>query len=190
MLPVGSRRCVRHGSRRHGRLRGAFGIRAFLKGYWDCFEELRFELESFGCNPRVLKRRRPESNRCRRLCSLPGPGAFGFPMRFSGTSGALRCHRKSLVWGAFGAPFYRPSDTLRRRQRHRGSSRSSRLPPGGKVLSRDGHAAAARHSCLLPRGLKTSRRAHGTARGLNRREQLGFGSRIDRGSAPEPLKVC
>jgi len=41
---------------------------------------------------------------CQRLPSLPEPCVVGLPMRSSGTSGALRRCRKSVGWGAFGAP--------------------------------------------------------------------------------------
>jgi hypothetical protein len=37
------------------------------------------------------------------LPSLPGTRVLGLSMRFMGTSGAPRCHRKMLGWGAFGA---------------------------------------------------------------------------------------
>jgi hypothetical protein len=54
------------------------------------------------------ERRRPESNRCRRLCSALGSPVLRLPMRFSGTPGALRCPQKTLEWGAFGEPLARP----------------------------------------------------------------------------------
>ena len=56
---------------------------------------------------KAFPRRRPESNRCRRLCSAPGRAVLRLPMRFSETSGALRCPQKTLEWGAFGEPLAR-----------------------------------------------------------------------------------
>jgi hypothetical protein len=48
------------------------------------------------------KRRRPESNRCRRLCSASESGAFRISKRLSATSDALSCPQKTLGWGEFG----------------------------------------------------------------------------------------
>jgi hypothetical protein len=49
------------------------------------------------------QRRRPESNRCRRLCSAPGSHVLRLPTRFLGTSGAFRRPQKTLKWAAWWA---------------------------------------------------------------------------------------
>jgi hypothetical protein len=57
-------------------------------------------------DPRLFRAHQlpPAQLRRRRLPSLPGTRVLGLPMRFMGTSGTPGCHRKTLGWGAFGAP--------------------------------------------------------------------------------------